>query len=202
VIWCVRALRPPQICFKKIKVADKKGGSLPHSAGVVGQRGVAGRAGEMRATTSSIQPHVFSQQSCRRPTPRCSAPAKRFVARDSEPSARQAERNAKWGCGGDNPHLPSIFVARGSEPSARQAERSGNRECGGGSSHLRLKNPECGLYCTAVAIRESANDRHMFERQRTAPQAKPLQNNNAMRLLSRRRRREASHAGGFLSTAT
>jgi hypothetical protein len=28
------------------------------------------------------------------------------------------------------------------------------------------------------------------------------QNNNAMRLLSRRRRREASHAGGFLSTET
>jgi len=39
------------------------------------------------------------------------------------------------------------------------------------------------------------------ERQRSTPQAKP-QNNNAMRLLSRRRSRKASHAGGFLSMTT
>jgi hypothetical protein len=45
-------------------------------------------------------------------------PAKRFVPRGSEPSARQAER---------------------------VTERSGMRGCGGGSPHLRLRNPEGGL---------------------------------------------------------
>jgi hypothetical protein len=40
------------------------------------------------------------------------------------------------------------------------------------------------------------------ERQQSVSQAKPPQNNNAMRLLSRRCSRKASNAGGFLSTAT
>jgi hypothetical protein len=39
------------------------------------------------------------------------------------------------------------------------------------------------------------------ELQQTTPQAKPPKN-NAMRLLSRRRKRKTSHAGIFLSTAT
>jgi hypothetical protein len=60
-------------------------------------------------------------------------PAKRFVARRSGPSARQAERSEKRGCG-RQPLPAKRFVARRSEPSARQ------------SPHLRRKNPEGGLY--------------------------------------------------------
>jgi hypothetical protein len=76
---------------------------------------------------------------------------KRFVARGSEPSARQAEHSGKRGCGSGSPHLRlkilnKRFVARGSKPSARQAERSGKRGCRGGSFHLRLKKPEGGLH--------------------------------------------------------
>jgi hypothetical protein len=55
-----------------------------------------------------------------------------FVARGSEPSARQAERSGKRGYGGGSPHLRSV----GSEPLARRTERSGKRGCGGGSPHL------------------------------------------------------------------
>jgi hypothetical protein len=37
-------------------------------------------------------------------------PAKQFVARRSEPSARQAERSGKRGCWGGSPHLPSASL--------------------------------------------------------------------------------------------
>jgi hypothetical protein len=35
-------------------------------------------------------------------------PAQRFIARGSEPFARQAERSGKRGCGGGSPHLPRV----------------------------------------------------------------------------------------------
>jgi len=43
---------------------------------------------------------------------------------------------------------------------------------------------------------------HQAERQRATPHAKSPQMNNAMRLLTWRRRGEALNACGFLSTAT
>jgi hypothetical protein len=71
-------------------------------------------------------------------------PAKRFVDRGREPSARQAERSGKrGGLGGGSPPAKR-FVARGSELSPKQAECSEKRGFGGGSPHLRLKNPGSG----------------------------------------------------------
>jgi hypothetical protein len=202
-------------------------------------------------------------------------PAKRAVARGSEPSERQAERNGKRGCRGGSPHLLSIFVARGSEPSERQAERSRKRGCGGGCPHLpsaslpavasRLQDkpseaesggvgavvPTCDskilkVGYAAVTIRRErkapgrapadctagialgraevwgqrpqlltnlgvhTNEHRLFDSAEHSTGGAPVgddagqaaQNNNAMRLLSRRRRSEAPHAGGFWSTAT
>jgi hypothetical protein len=84
---------------------------------------------------------------------------KRFVARGCKPSARQAERSEKRGCGRQPPPAKR-FVARYCEPSARQAERSGYLGCGRGSPHL----PSASLPAVASRLQDkpSAAEKQVF----------------------------------------
>jgi hypothetical protein len=85
--------------------------------------------------------------------------SKRFVARGSEPSERQAERSGKRECGGRQPPPAKRFVTRGSEPSEGRAERSGKREYGGLIPSCDSAVLEVGY--KAVTIRESASARRL-----------------------------------------
>jgi hypothetical protein len=96
-------------------------------------------------------------------------PAKRFVARGSELSARQAERSGKQGCGGGSPHLPSALLPA---VSSRLQDKAGAMESG----EVRAAAPTCDskilkVGYTAATIGESASARRLAERQWTAPQA-------------------------------
>jgi hypothetical protein len=56
------------------------------------------------------------------------SPAQRFVARGSEPSARQAERTGKRECVGKSPHLPSASLPA---VASRLQEKPSAAESGG-----------------------------------------------------------------------
>jgi hypothetical protein len=135
---------------------------------------------------------------------RQSPPAKRFVARGCELSARQAERSGKRGCGGGSPHLPSALLPAVAsrlqdKPSAAESGVSGRKphlpsaslpavasrlqdkpsaaesgDVGAAATTCALKKTKVGY--TAVTICESTSVRCLAESQRTAPQAQRLAN--------------------------
>jgi hypothetical protein len=101
-----------------------------------------------------------------------------FVARGSEPSARQAELSGKRGRAGGSPRVPSASLSAAAsrfqdKPSAAESGVSGQQppaakrfvahDSEPSGRQLRLKIPTVG--CTAAAIRESASARRLAERQ-------------------------------------
>jgi hypothetical protein len=188
-----------------------------------GKRRIGGRcprlpSSSLPAVTSRLQYKSRTQRKAevwgRKPPP-----AKRPFARGSEPPARQAERSGKRGFGGGSPHLPSSSLP--AVASRLQYKSRTQRKAGvwGRQPHLPsdgaagLALGRAGAWGQRPQLHSDlgvqTNEHRLFDSVERSTGRAPVndvagqapQNNNAMRLLSRRRRREASHAGGFLSTA-
>jgi hypothetical protein len=142
-------------------------------------------------------------------------PAKRLVARGSEPSVRQAERSGKRGFGGGSPHQrlknPEGWLYSRNNPRVHERKAPGRAPADGAAGIAIGRAGTWGQRAQLLSnARVHTNGHRLFDSVEHSPGRAPaddaagqaLQNNCAMRLLSRRRRRDASHAGGVLITAT
>jgi hypothetical protein len=133
-------------------------------------------------------------------------PVNRLVARGCEPSARQAERSEKRGVRGRQ--SPPATQNTEGWPYSRNQPRVHERKAPGRAPVDVASGIVLGQLLSNVCMRTKKHRlfRGIGRLTGRAPADDALgqapQNSSTMRLNSRRRRREAPHAGGLLSMAT